>query len=78
MSCSSGMRYPPTPPLSSRSKTLPQTFLDRLGGYFENLAIETFCHKNRLQVEIGAAFPTRGCNACTAIQEALETSKKYV
>jgi len=59
-------------------ETLPQTFLDRLGNYFANLGIETFCHKNRLQVEIGAAFPTKGCNACTAIQEALETSKKYV
>ena len=52
--------------------------VDGMQAEFANLGIETFCHKNRLQVEIGAAFPTRGCNACTAIQEALETSKKYV
>ncbi|MBU4524724.1 MAG: ATP-binding cassette domain-containing protein [Desulfomicrobium sp.] len=55
-----------------------EMFLRQLAGYFQNLAIETYCHKQRLQVEIGGALITKGASAYSAIQEALATSKKYV
>jgi phospholipid/cholesterol/gamma-HCH transport system ATP-binding protein len=55
-----------------------EMFLRQLAGYFQNLAIETYCHKQRLQVEIGGALTTKGASAYSAIQEALATSKKYV
>jgi len=55
-----------------------ELFLERLANYFTNLAIETYCHKHRLQVEIGGAVVSDESNAYTAIQEALATSKKYV
>jgi len=53
-------------------------FLDQLTGYFQNLAIETYCQKQRLQVEIGGALIAKGSSAYSAVQEALATSKKYV
>lgn len=53
-------------------------FLDQLSRYFQNLAIETYCQKQRLQVEIGGAMIAKGSSAYSAIQEALATSKKYV
>jgi phospholipid/cholesterol/gamma-HCH transport system ATP-binding protein len=62
---------------SADEKTL-QMFLNQLTGYFQNLAIETYCHKHRLQVEIGGTLITKGSSAYSAIQEALATSKKYV
>lgn len=55
-----------------------EMFLRQLAEYFQNLAIETYCHKQRLQVEIGGALITKGASAYSAIQEALATSKKYV
>lgn len=55
-----------------------QSFLDRLAGYFQDLAMETYCHRQRLQVEIGGALIDKGTSAYSAIQEALATSKKYV
>ncbi|MDO9583846.1 MAG: ATP-binding cassette domain-containing protein [Desulfomicrobium sp.] len=55
-----------------------EMFLAQLSGFFQNLAIETYCHKQRLQVEIGGALITKGASAYSAIQEALATSKKYV
>ncbi len=55
-----------------------ELFLERLANYFTNLAIESYCHKHRLQVEIGGAVVSDESNAYTAIQEALATSKKYV
>lgn len=55
-----------------------ELFLNQLVGYFQNLAIETYCHKQRLQVEIGGALIAKNSGAYSAIQEALATSKKYV
>jgi phospholipid/cholesterol/gamma-HCH transport system ATP-binding protein len=55
-----------------------QMFLNQLTGYFANLAVESYCHKHRLQVEIGGAIVTNESSAYSAIQEALATSKKYV
>jgi phospholipid/cholesterol/gamma-HCH transport system ATP-binding protein len=55
-----------------------ELFLNQLIGYFQNLAIETYCHKQRLQVEIGGALIAKNSGAYSAIQEALATSKKYV
>ena len=55
-----------------------ELFLERLANYFTNLAIETYCHKHRLQVEIGGALTDKELTAYSAIQEALATSKKYV
>ena len=55
-----------------------QMFLSQLTGYFTNLAIETYCHKHRLQVEIGGTLVSDESSAYSAIQEALATSKKYV
>ncbi len=55
-----------------------EMFLDQLEGYFTNLTIETYCHKHRLQVEIGGALTDKELTAYSAIQEALATSKKYV
>ena len=54
------------------------TFLEQLAGYFKTPAIEAFCQKNRIHVEIGGTLATKGGNACSVIQEALATSKKYV
>jgi len=62
----------------TRDTSVLETFLKRLGDYFGALSVETFCHRHRLQVEIGGTLATRGVNACTAVQEALATSKKYV
>jgi len=55
-----------------------KTFLEQLTGYFKTPAIEAFCQKNRIHVEIGGTLATKGGNACSVIQEALATSKKYV
>jgi phospholipid/cholesterol/gamma-HCH transport system ATP-binding protein len=55
-----------------------EMFLNQLEGYFTNLTIETYCHKHRLQVEIGGALTDKELTAYSAIQEALATSKKYV
>jgi phospholipid/cholesterol/gamma-HCH transport system ATP-binding protein len=55
-----------------------EMFLNQLTGYFQNLAIETYCHKHRLQVEIGGTLIDKNLSAYSAIQEALATSKKYV
>jgi phospholipid/cholesterol/gamma-HCH transport system ATP-binding protein len=62
----------------SGDETTLQMFLNQLTGYFQNLAIETYCQKHRLQVEIGGTLITKGSSAYSAIQEALATSKKYV
>ncbi len=62
----------------TRDTSVLETFLKRLADYFGALSVETFCHRHRLQVEIGGTLATRGVNACTAVQEALATSKKYV
>jgi phospholipid/cholesterol/gamma-HCH transport system ATP-binding protein len=62
----------------SGNETTLQMFLNQLTGYFQNLAIETYCQKHRLQVEIGGTLITKGSSAYSAIQEALATSKKYV
>ena len=62
----------------TRDTSVLETFQKRLADYFGALSVETFCHRHRLQVEIGGTLATRGVNACTAVQEALATSKKYV
>ena len=62
----------------TKDASVLQTFMDRLAAYFGALSVETFCHKHRLQVELGGTLATKGVNACTAVQEALATSKKYV
>lgn len=55
-----------------------ELFVNRLTAYFHDLAIETYCHKHRLQIEIGGKLVAKGSSAYSAIQEALATSKKYV
>jgi len=55
-----------------------QMFLNQLTRYFANLAVESYCHKHRLQVEIGGTVVSDESSAYSAIQEALATSKKYV
>jgi len=62
----------------TQDATVLDMFLKRLGDYFSALGVETFCHKHRLQVEIGGTLATKGANACTVVQEALATAKKYV
>ena len=62
----------------TRDASLLGMFMKRLSEYFGTLSVETFCHKHRLQVELGGTLATKGVNACTAVQEALATSKKYV
>ena len=62
----------------TRDAGLLDTFMNRLATYFSALSVETFCQKHRLQIELGGTLATRGANACTAVQEALATSKKYV
>jgi phospholipid/cholesterol/gamma-HCH transport system ATP-binding protein len=62
----------------TKDASVLETFMDRLAAYFGALSVETFCHKHRLQVELGGTLATKGVNACTAVQEALATSKKYV
>lgn len=66
--------------LASRTKdpSVLKTFMDRLAAYFGALSVETFCHRHRLQIELGGTLATKGANACTIVQEALATSKKYV
>lgn len=61
----------------TRDEALLEKFRTGLTGFFGGLGIETFCQKHRIQVEIGAVLASMGANACTAVQEALATSKKY-
>jgi phospholipid/cholesterol/gamma-HCH transport system ATP-binding protein len=62
----------------TRDGALLEQFQERLSAYFSSLGVETFCRKYRIQVEIGGALATEGANACSAIQEALATSKKHI
>jgi phospholipid/cholesterol/gamma-HCH transport system ATP-binding protein len=62
----------------TKDESTLEMFLNQLEGYFTNLTIETYCHKHRLQVEIGGALTDQELTAYSAIQEALATSKKYV
>jgi len=62
----------------TKDESTLEMFLNQLEGYFTNLTIETYCHKHRLQVEIGGARTDKELTAYSAIQEALATSKKYV
>ena len=62
----------------TKDESTLELFLSQLEAFFTNLTIETYCHKHRLQVEIGGALVTKGLSAYSAIQEALATSKKYV
>jgi phospholipid/cholesterol/gamma-HCH transport system ATP-binding protein len=58
--------------------SLLESLVEQVAGFFNGLGIESFCQKNRLHVEIGAVLASKEGNACSTIQEALATSKKYV
>ena len=59
-------------------ESLLESLVEQLAGFFNGLGVESFCQKNRLHVEIGAVLASKEGNACSTIQEALATSKKYV